>query len=850
MKKNRSVLLFCCLAGSFRFIVPAQPGVITTHQSITPAGVLTTFQGQVNGVAFGRTADQVFALGETEIVQLDWRANRIVARATLAGRAGLQGLFYDSYSRQALVSSSTIRSREDANKAIVNLGSFDDGVLKTLLAAGRVFAGGLSAAPRPGTDQRRIAALCLTRENRVAIIDLESKALLGSVDVGIAPFAVAVGDDGLFAYVTNWGGRKSSKHDRTAPAGPDKDADSVVVDRRGIAASGTVSRIDLQNLRATHSISVGLHPTALVWDQLRARLYVANSNSDSISVLDTVKNAVTATYSLASFVQGARGVSPNALALSPDRATLYVACGGLNAVMVIDAQRGALLGMIPTAWYPNALAVSPDGSHLAVAALLGIGSGSEDKPERHSALAYRGSVTVLEVPRDTQLASYSTTVLANNRLDLPLRQAPTSAKHQPVAIPAQSGEPSLIQHVVYIIKENRTYDSILGDLGKGNSDPNLVMYGRSITPNIHRLAEDFVLLDNLYATGGNSGDGHQWVTQANETAYCLWPGYIGRSYPFDGSDPIAPASRGFIWDLARAGGKSARVFGEYAGRDRISKPEDRIGMLRQWRDGKSFEGRWHIKSPMRSVDKILERTYPPYTIAVPDVVRAQLFKGAVSRWEASRSMPSLVILQLPGDHTYGLLPGTSTPEAMMADNDFALGQIVEVLTHSSFWSHMAIFVVEDDAQFGVDHVDGHRTVALAVSPYVRRGAIDSTFYSQPSILKTIELVLGLPTLSLFDLIANDMRASFQNAPDLRPYTAVMPTQSLFDLTPAVQSLSGPARQAAARSRHMRWDIPDAAPAVVVNDMLWHQARGWSVAYPQSPTAVFSPFGLLSSQDRD
>jgi YVTN family beta-propeller protein len=685
----------------------------------------------------------------------------------------------------------------------------------------------------------------------VAIIDLESKTLLGAVEVGIAPFAAAVSGDGLVAYVSNWGGRKAGKHDRTAPAGAEKDADPVVVDARGIAASGTVSRVDLLNLRTTDSIPVGLHPTALAWDQSHNRLYIANSNSDSISVLDTARNAVVATCSLASFVQGARGVSPNALALAPDMRTLYIACGGLNAVMVVDARRGALLGMIPTAWYPNALAISADGSHLAVAALLGIGSGSEkDKPDRHAALVYRGAVTVLEVPQETQLASYSTTVLANNHLTLPLRKVPASTNRHAVAIPSHSGDPSLIQHVVYIIKENRTYDSILGDLGKGNSDPNLVMYGRSITPNIHRLAEEFVLLDNLYATGGDSGDGHQWVTQANETAYCLWPGYIGRSYPFDGSDPIAPASRGFIWDLALAAGRSARIFGEYAGRDRSLKPEDRIAMLKRWKSGQSFDGQWNITSPMRSVNKILERTYPPYTLAAPDVVRAQLFKSAVSRWEASRSMPNLVILQLPGDHTYGLYSGTSTPEAMLADNDFALGQIVEALSHSSFWPQMAIFVVEDDSQFGVDHVDGHRTVALAVSPYIRRGAIDSTFYSQPSILKTIELILGLPTLSLFDLIANDMKVSFQNTPDMRPYSAATPAQSLFDVTPAERHLTGPAREAAVRSRRMRWDIPDAAPSSVVNGILWHQARGWKSVYPGSPTAVFSPMGVLSSRDRD
>ena len=298
-----------------------------------------------------------------------------------------------------------------------------------------------------------------------------------------------------------------------------------------------------------------------------------------------------------------------------------------------------------------------------------------------------------------------------------------------------------------------------------------------------------MLLDNFYATGGNSADGHQWVTQANETAYCLWPGYVGRSYPFDGSDPLAASASGFLWDLAAAKNHGVAIFGEYAGRTPGSMAE-RHKLFERWKSGDDFSKEWNIRAPMRSVNRFLVTNYPAYSTAIPDVVRASLFKQNLNQWTAAGKMPNLVMLQLPSDHTAGTSPGANTPKAMVADNDLALGQVVEMLSHSPFWKSMAIFVVEDDAQNGYDHVDGHRTVALAISPYVRRGALDSTFYSQPSILKTIELILGLPTMSMFDLIANDMRASFTEKPDFTPYTAVEPEQSLTERNPPANRLKG------------------------------------------------------------
>lgn len=834
-------LLFTCASaqtpdGPVRAVT--DPGVVTTRQGITPAGVPTVFEGRVYGVCFGATSSELWVLTAGRIYRLDWKENRVLERIPVDGRPGLQGIRYDAAGGRALVSAT-------GSDGQVLLGSIEQGVMRPLAQVlGSQIAGALAVAPG------KTAVVPLIYDNKLAIVDLTGKRPTRWADTGIAPFGAAVDSEGAIAYVTNWGGRLPSPSDLTALTGYDPDADRVVVDNRGIASTGTVTRVDLAAAKATHTIPVELHPTAILWDEPRHRLYVANGNTDSVSVIDTRDNRVTRTIELQPFTQRAPGIAPTALAIAPDGSRLYVACGGINAIAVVDTAEGNISGLIPTAWYPNGLAMSRDGKRIAVSSLLGAGSGWRDEPRKRFVHSYRGSVAVIDVPGEAQLASYTTAVAENNHLAVgPAEPVPVaSGNAEAIAIPARSGEPSLIEHVVYIIKENRTYDQVFGDIAKGNGDPSLVMFGEEVTPNQHRLADEFVLLDNFYATGGNSGDGHQWVTQANETAYALWPGYRGRSYPFDGSDPIAYSHSGFIWDAALARGATVRVYGEYAGRMNETNYSQRIGLLERWRQGDDFTREWNIVAPIEPLNKILAANYPSYTNAIPDVVRAQIFRADLSKWEQEGSMPNLVILQLPCDHTYGTRPGATTPKAMVADNDLATGQIVEALTKTRFWKKMAIFIVEDDAQNGVDHVDGHRTLALAVSPYSRRGHVDSTFYSSQSILKTIELILGLPTLSLFDLIANDMRASFDDTPDYTGYTAVAPAQSLFEENPQLEALNGPARLAALDSMKMRWEVPDAAPTERLNRILWGSIRGWNTVYPAPKNAVFAPLALDVDDD--
>jgi len=528
---------------------------------------------------------------------------------------------------------------------------------------------------------------------------------------------------------------------------------------------------------------------------------------------------------------------------------------------------------VPTGWSPTTIDVSADGHTIAVGSLFGVGSGNG----RTSGLtgryvhSYRGSVNVIAEPSKAELAAYTTSVAQNNRLTLRTGSAGpalTARRNVPArAVPERPGEPSSIDHVVYIVRENRTYDQVFGDIGKGASDSSLVQYGRDVTPNTHALAERYVLLDHFFASGGNSADGHNWLTQGTETEYPMWPLYTGRSYPSEAVDPLAYSSGGFLWEAAQAKGKTVRIFGEYAPSPGWDSAAVRSTMLAQYRDSQPhnpafFRAQlarlYNTRAEIPSLDRALVRDYPSWTLTVPDVAKADVFLEYLREWESRRSMPNLVLIILPSDHTDGTSPGWCTPKACVADNDLALGRIVEGLSHSSFWKSMAILAVEDDAQNGVDHIDGHRTVALVASPFARRGVIDPTFYSQPSMVKTIELILGLPALSLFDLVATDMRASFigpDESPDFTPYTVLEPKQSLYEVNQQVGLITGPhaaeRRRAALESARMNFGDPDAAPSERLNRILWHDARGWDVPYPPVTRSLFFPMGVdLSDDERE
>jgi YVTN family beta-propeller protein len=868
------------------------PGTIATAQRVTPAGVQSVFTDRVFGVRFGAKPGEIWVTVHGSAYRLAWQDNAVRASARFDGRSGVQGIAIDPVTGRALFSvvgrlpealalSRIPGSDEMSNtKSVTQLLAYDGQAPDDHLvvrwnspARGEDIAGAPAVARRANATGHRVAVLPLPANDALAVFDADSGGLLKTIPLGVLPVAAVVSEDGAVAYVSVMGGRKPRRGDRAAKQCCDPFAELVRVDARGIALPGNVTRVDLVKGTVTKVIPVGRHPTGIAWNQSGARLYVANGNSDTVSVIDTRGDTTVRPIAIAPFRERKNGLAPTAVALSPDNSTLYVTLGGINAVAVYSLPSATLRGLVPTGWYPTSVDVSADGRTIAVGTLFGVGSGVGRTSGMNGRYvhSYRGSVNVIAEPSAAELTAYTTSVAQNNRLTLRTDSAgPSLAPRRhatPRAVPERPGEPSRIDHVVYIVRENRTFDQVFGDIGKGASDSSLVQYGRDVTPNAHALAEQFVLLDHFFATGGNSADGHNWLTQAIETEYPMWPLYTGRSYPSEGVDPLAYSSGGFLWDAAQAKGKTVRVFGEYAPSPSWDSASVRTSLLAQYRDSQPHRPayfrslvarRYNTRSDIPSLDRILVREYPGWTQTIPDVVKADVILEHLRMWESKHAMPNLVLIILPSDHTEGTNPGWCTPKACVADNDLALGQIVEAFSHSSFWKSMAILAVEDDAQNGVDHIDGHRTVALVASPYARRGTIDPTFYSQPSMVKTIELMLGLPALSLYDLVATDMRASFigpDEAPNFEPYTALVPQQSLFEVNQRVGSITGPhaaeRRRAALASSRMNFRDPDAAPSERLNRILWHDARGWGVPYPEVKRSLFFPMAVdLTDEERE
>lgn len=883
-----------------------KPGVIATNQRVTPAGVQTVFNDRVGGVRFGERSDEIWVGAQSAVWRMSWRDNRVLAKATFDGRPGVHGVTMDPVLGRVLVSTvgrlpdAVAQSRLPGGPPLARAKSFSqlffydrsgtapaavgggDSVVVAAVSGrlGEFMSGAPAVARRAGADGKRLAVLPLPANDQLAVLDAENGKQLSVIEMGVLPIAAVINEAGTVAYVSVFGGPKPKPGELATKQCCDPLAEDVRVDTRGIAQPGTIARIDLTTGTITTNIIVGRHPSGLVWDETRNRLYVANGNSDAVSVIDTRSNTLAGVIEIAPFRERKPGYAPTAVALSPDFNKLYVTLGGLNAVGVYDVSAtlglkyGVFKGLIPTGWYPASIDISGDGTTIAVGTLLGVGSGdgrTSGHPGKTAGFvhAVRGSVNVIPVPTDAELTAYTTSVAQNNRLTL-LSQPDRALAVRPTAsaraVPERPGEASLINHVVFIVKENRTYDQVLGDIGKGASDSTLAMYGRDITPNTHALADQYVLLDHFFASGGNSADGHQWLVSANETEYPMWPLYYGRSYPSEGRDALAYSSGGFLWEGAQAKGKKVSVFGEYAPPPKDREVSVRQKYLAEWRDRQPHDPAYfrelvkkdyNTTSPIASLDRTLVREYPSWTQDVPDVLKADIFTEHVKEWEAKKAMPNLVMVILPSDHTDGTAAGRSTPASHQADNDLALGIMVESLTKSSFWKDMAIFVVEDDAQNGVDHIDGHRTVALAVSPYTKRGSIDSTFYGQPSMVKTIELMLGLPAMSMFDLVAPDMHASFirpGEKPDFTTYSAIMPKQSLFDVNVKLGAITGPyakeRRNAALQSARMDFSAPDEAPSDLLNKILWHEAKGWGTKYPGVKQSLFSPFAIdIPDEDR-
>lgn len=687
----------------------------------------------------------------------------------------------------------------------------------------------------------------LNLKNAVAEIDLAAGKIVRQIAVGNAPFGVLRLNDKL--YVTNWAGRAPDKDSVTGPAGrgPTVRVDPV----KYIASDGSVSVIDLKAGKETKQIVVGLHPSAVIASPDGSRVFVANANSDSVSIIDATKDEVVETISTRPTDSLIFGSSPNALAISPDGKTLYVANGTNNAVAVIAlaTPKSRLLGCFPTGWYPAGLLLDAKRGELYIANVKGVGSrntvwkGDRKVNDKevfgYHSKDYLGTISLVPLPAAEALPAHTAKVLENNRLTETISaMAPPRKDAPPRPIPQRHGEPSPIKHVLYIIKENRTYDQVFGDVARGEGDPDLCIFGKEVTPNHHKLVDEFVLLDNFYCSGVLSADGHQWATEAFvvdylEKAFGGWP----RSYPFAGGDAMAYAPTGFLWDNALAHKKTLRVYGEFVRASvRWKDPENktRPGFMDCYRDFLEETGKIEIRgtASIQSLEPYVCPTTIGFPSIVSDVYRADQFKRELEKYEADGKLPNLMIMLLPNDHTSGTRPGMPTPASSVADNDLALGQIVEAFSHSKFWKDSAIFVVQDDPQAGFDHIDGHRTVAMAISPYVRRRAVDSTNYNQTGMIRTMELILGLPPMNQLDASATAMTNCFTDKPDFTPYTSVKNNIPLDQLNPPVNAIKD-ARQLhwANVSLKMPLDDVDEADEDTLNRVIWHSVRGRDDTYP-------------------
>ncbi len=649
------------------------------------------------------------------------------------------------------------------------------------------------------SDDGKTVFVALSRNNAVAAVDTATRAIRYTVPVGAAPFAVVTAGDKL--YVSNMGGAQPAHTDTSADSGGTR----IRVDpRTGIAEPGSVSVIDLASRRETKQIAVGAHPTAMALSRDGAQLFVTNADGDSIAVIDVATGEPSRTVALP--WQAGFGASPNAIAVSPVDGNLYVAEGGDNRVMVLDSQRLTAIAQIATGWYPDGVAFAPNGATYVVS-LKGIGSRGREL----------GFVPLGKT--GDNVYDYSGLLQFQARSE-PLTASSTAFVGPYVPAAPRAGQRATLKHIIYIIKENHTYDDYFGDLTRGNGDPALCAFPRRITPNQHALAERFGLFTNFYVNGTMSGDGHQWTDEAMATDYverntASW----ARTYPSDGTDPLAFASTGFIWQRVLDAGLTFRDYGEFVTSEPTFRPHNAT-WSQFYRDRALGTHTVSFKNDVgiEALAKYVDPAYPGFTLRISDQARADEFLREFRGFQRTGQLPSLILMQLGNDHTAGTAAGYPVPDSAVADNDLALGRIVDAVSHSRYWADTAIFVVEDDAQNGLDHVDGHRTMALVISAHSRPHLVSSRFYNQTSILKTIELILGLRPLTQFDANANTIVEPFAlSTAALRPYVALPSAIALDRLNARPQALSGQARTYAAALQHANFDAPDAADQRLLSD---------------------------------
>ncbi len=668
------------------------------------------------------------------------------------------------------------------------------------------------------------AYVCLGKSNTLAVVNLVTGTVTGQIKVGMAPWGVVLSPDRSRAYVSDWGGRVPAPGDSTLNSA----GSQVVVDARGIAASGAASIVDLtQNLEVAE-IPTGLHPSDVTLSQDGSTLYVANANSDTVTVINTQAATVQESILMRPDPSLPFGSASDALTLSPDGTLLYVANAGNNAIGAVELPNGqhtnsVILGFIPADWYPSA--VVTDGTNLYVANAKGIGS------VNRTVTVTTGSADKILLPTAEVLSKYTAQVQENSRVPQMLQtQLPALPNQAAMPVPVHTGEPSVFQHVLYIVKENKTYDQMFGDMPEGNGLSNLCVYNQSVIPNHRALAAQFVLLDNYYCNGVYSTDGHAWCTEANATDYFEKSiGSIHRAGQI-GVDPLMYSSSGFIWNNVLQHGLTFHNFGLFG----QSTMQPNSTWLQVFADYTNQTHLIHFGTSIGNppvLPQYSSTNVSGFNLSIPDQIRADGFIRELNAAQSNGFWPVFNILYLPNDHTAGGSPGYPTPRAQVADNDLALGRVIEAVTKSSFWSNTVVFVIEDDAQSGYDHVDGHRSICLVISPYTKRAQTLSTFYNQIGLVHTMEQIMGLPPMNQMDAMGPLMGDCFTAQPDYTPYTAVPNQIALNEMNPGtLAALNRQDLPWARLSLKQDFTHADAVNDDELNRIIWHSIKG-DARYP-------------------
>jgi YVTN family beta-propeller protein len=794
--------------------------LVPTNQLLRPWGEQTPIQGRPVDLAFDSKKRVLAVLNWRGVLFADASSGaRLAETRTLS--TSYTGIAFRPGDRELWVSE-TARNGPDSI-AIIEIddlgrpGKID----RIKLDKGHPLPAGIAFSADGAT-----AYVAFSRSNTVATIDAAGRKIVREIEVGMAPFSVALATKHDLLFVTNRAGRRPKQGDTTAPSS----GSNVVTDgAAGFTTTGTVSVINLKSMEHTE-VAVGSAPSQMALSPDQKTLAVANAHSDTVSLLDTASLGISEAV-IPAYPEGSFGSQPVALAFAADGQTLYVACGGTNAIAVLRpaGRRWTLAGLVPTGYFPSALALGPEGA-LRIVNIKGNANTADGKGTFNSR-QYEGSLTRVPAPLPAQLAAGLREVRAAN--------APQFEPAGGVRNPASLG----IQHVFFIIKENRTYDQVFGDMGKGDGDPKLCMYGRDITPNHHALADRYVLLDNFHTGGAISFDGHQWLMQGFvsdyvERAFASSP----RGYAWNMSDAMVVPPTGFFWQSA---GKplDVRIYGEFSlparwdAQKKVAVDMDESQALtwsEYWRMYK--EGTWRAAVASRcgvpALERYIDPQYPFSSTSVPDQMRADEFLREFAEFEKTGRLAQLNIIHLNSDHTNGTRPGSPRPHAMVADNDLALGRMVEAISKSRFWAKSLILVVEDDAQDGVDHVDGHRTVALAIGPNIRRNAVDSNHYNHTSMVRTIQEILRIPPRTRALASARAMTSVFTAQADPAPYRCLTPQVALDEMNPPLKALTGRQLWAARQSLAMNWNQPDDIPQDTLNRILWGDAKGWNTPYPR------------------